>query len=154
MSFLPEDDLKAKISLNLAPMIDFLFLMLIFFASLAVSRIMTLDTEIQLAKVKGEDRKISERVTSPQKAISLSISQEGKYNWITPSQTFEIATAEEIAQQLQLQHRQGQIAQDKSKTEIFVRIDRNAKWQTIISLLTAVRQSGFSIYALYEPEIA
>ena len=51
MSFLSEEELKGKEGINLAPMIDFLFLMLVFFASLAISRVTTRDTDIDLVEI-------------------------------------------------------------------------------------------------------
>ena len=153
MSFLPEEDLKARISLNLAPMIDFLFLMLVFFASLAISRVMTLDTDIDLAKVKNEtagDRRQRSAVV-PRKIISLSISSEGEYRWLAQVRDYEIASAEGVALELQQQYDQGLLPGDKTLTQVFVKIDRNARWQPIIDLLFAVRNAGFQIFPLFEP---
>ncbi len=156
MSFLPEEDLKARVSLNLAPMIDFLFLMLVFFASLAISRVMTLDTEIDLAKVQSvaspDQRKRSEE-QRPQKVVSLSISQGGEYRWIAQARDYEISSAEGVARELQLQHQRGLLPRDKSRTQVFVKIDRNAKWQAIVDLLFWVRRAGFQIFPLYEPAV-
>ena len=45
MSLVPEEKLKPNLTINLAPMIDFLFLMLAFFATLAVTRVTLFDTK-------------------------------------------------------------------------------------------------------------
>lgn len=156
MSFLPEEDLKARISLNLAPMIDFLFLMLVFFASLAISRVMTLDTEIHLAKVQAEvpeGRSDKNKSDLPQKVVSLSISANGEYRWITQVRDYEIPTPAGVAQELLSQYEQGQLPRDKGRTQVFVKIDQNARWQPIVDLLFAVRQAGFQIFPLYEPDL-
>lgn len=157
MSFLPEEDLKARISLNLAPMIDFLFLMLVFFASLAISRVMTLDTEIQLAKLQPEvpqqSRHRKER-DLPQKVVSLSIAANGQYRWITQVRDYEISTPAGVVQELQSQYQQGQLPRDKRRTQVFVKIDREARWQPIVDLIFAVRRAGFQIFPLYEPDLA
>ncbi len=152
MSFLPEEDLKARVSLNLAPMIDFLFLMLVFFASLAISRVMTLDTDIDLATVQsGASIGREPGASRPNQVISLSISSDGKYNWISQNRPLPMSSADEVIRSLQQKHRHGQFPEDKSKTEVFVRIDQNARWQPIITLLSAVKRSGFPIHALYQP---
>ena len=77
MSFIPDDELKGRISLNLAPMIDFLFLMSMFFATLAVTRITTKDTDIQLVEVKPDTTSTtSGQDTSDYKIINISINAE------------------------------------------------------------------------------
>lgn len=137
-------------------MIDFLFLMLVFFASLAISRVMTLDTEIDLAKVQsedGSDRRQSPQECTPQKVVSLSISQNGEYRWLAQVRDYEIPSAEGVARELQLQHQRGLLPKDKARTQVFVKIDRNAKWQSIVDLLFWVRRAGFQIYPLYEPTL-
>lgn len=152
MSFLPEEDLKARVSLNLAPMIDFLFLMLVFFASLAISRVMTLETDVDLATVQsGASLGRESGASRPKQVISLSISSDGKYSWISQNQPLPMSSADEVIRNLQQKHRHGQSPEDRSKTEVFVKIDQNTRWQPIITLLSAVKRSGFPIYALYQP---
>ena len=50
----PEEKLKPKLSINLAPMIDFLFLMLAFFATLAITRATLFDTKLDLVQLEKE----------------------------------------------------------------------------------------------------
>ncbi|MBU6447197.1 MAG: hypothetical protein KGQ49_07350, partial [Verrucomicrobia bacterium] len=54
MELVPHDELKHTQSFNFAPMIDFLFLMLSLFATLAISRAALYDAEIELAQLKPE----------------------------------------------------------------------------------------------------
>ena len=51
MELIPHDELKPAQSFNFAPMIDFLFLMLALFASLAVSRAALYDAEVDLVQL-------------------------------------------------------------------------------------------------------
>ena len=54
MDLIPHDELKPSHNFNFAPMIDFLFLMLALFATLAVSRAALYDSEIELVGLKEE----------------------------------------------------------------------------------------------------
>ena len=72
MGFIPDDEIKGKGTINLAPMIDFLFLMLVFFASLAISRVTTKDTEIDLVKLKPENRASLTKTSDEFKIINIT----------------------------------------------------------------------------------
>ena len=83
MNFIPEEKIKPNLSINLAPMIDFLFLMLAFFATLAISRATIVDSRVDLVNVKEQK---SNHITSNQNnnsQVNLSVSNKGDYKWIT-----------------------------------------------------------------------
>ena len=154
MTFLPEEDLKAKVSLNLAPMIDFLFLMLVFFAFTAVSRAAVRDTRIDLVKIypNTSDSTENQESSSPQlKIINLTLNDKGEYNWVTDMRDHKMLDANIVAQELQLQHQKGLLPKDKALTQVLVKIDRNATWEPILQLIFAVRDAGFEVYPVYLP---
>lgn len=148
---IPEEELKPNLSFNFAPMIDFLFLMLALFATLAISRATIYDTSINLVKLSPE-------VEGPLKLekqniyqINLSIGENGKYKWITEMQSYPMQTLTQIQKELLRQHQSGVLPKDKSKTEILLHIDRNASWDPIAKLIFAVRELGFEAHPIYEP---
>lgn len=151
MSFIPEDDLKGRVALNLAPMIDFLFLMLIFFATLAVTRATTKDTEIELVEVKPETAASAIASDTDYKIINLNIDAEGKYKWITEIHDYPMATAEDIGIELNSQYEKGLLPEDKEKTQVLVKIDKKAEWEPILKAIFAVRDAGFQVRPVYEP---
>ncbi len=150
MSFIPEEELKECTGLTLAPMIDFLFLMLAVFASLAVSRIVIRDTEIELVRSKVES--IS-HLTDPRdyKLIHITISEEGSYKWVTEIRDYPMETPEAIAKELVQQYQRGLLPEDKLKTQILMKIDRQARWEPILQAMLAIREAGFEVRPVYEP---
>lgn len=100
MSFIPDDELKGRISLNLAPMIDFLFLLLMFFATLAVTRITTKDTEIKLVEIKPETASLATKGDADLKVVHITINAEGKYKWVTEVKDYPMNSSDEIKKEL------------------------------------------------------
>jgi biopolymer transport protein ExbD len=151
MSFIPDDDFKGRVALNLAPMIDFLFLMLIFFATLAVTRATTKDTEIDLVEIKPETKAGAAIADSDFKIITLNIGPEGKYKWVTEIHDYPMETADDIQRELQTQYEKGQLPEDKLKTQILLKIDKQAQWEPILRAIFAIRDAGFEVRPVYEP---
>jgi biopolymer transport protein ExbD len=152
MSFIPDDELKGRLSLNLAPMIDFLFLLLMFFATLAVTRITTKDTDIQLVEIKSDTTPTTTGKDSDFKIINISINAEGHYKWTTEIKDYAMATSEDINHELNLQYEKGLLPQDKLQTQVMLKIDKNATWQPILKAIFAIRDAGFEVRPVYEPE--
>ena len=151
MSFVPEDDFKGRIALNLAPMIDFLFLMLMFFATLAVTRATTKDTNIELVEIKPETKASAFASDSDLKIINLNIDERGQYKWVTEIHDYPMAKAEEIGNELRTQYEKGQLPEDKTKTQILLKIDKRAQWEPILQAIFAIREEGFDVRPVYEP---
>lgn len=151
MSYVPEKDLQEGGGLTLAPMIDFLFLLLAMFASLAVTRVALKDTDIEL--VKSKTTLPSSNIAAQEyKIITIGISEEGKYKWVTEVRDHTMESAGEIAQELLKQYQRGLLPEDKLKTQILLRIDKNAHWEPILQVLLAVRDAGFEVRPVYEPD--
>lgn len=150
MTFIPLDELKEREGMTFAPMIDFLFLMLAFFASLAVTRVAIKDTDINLVKTKSElPATISAR---DYKLIHISVMENGHYKWVTEIRDHPMNTAKEIAAELSRHYQKGLLPEDKAKTKILLRIDKKARWEAVLTALIAIRETGFDARPLYEPE--
>lgn len=153
MSFIPEEEYKAKLSMTFAPpMIDFLFLMLAFFACLAASRITTRDTDIHLVKLKPEENAYLTNAELGYKIINISINEKGEYKWITETKDYRLDSVEAIAHELNTQYAKGLLPQNKLKTQVLLKIDKHAQWQPILQAIFAVRDAGFEVRPVYEPE--
>jgi len=152
MSFTPEEELKGSTSPNLAPMIDFLFLMLMFFACLAISRVTTKDTDIDLVEAKtGTEATIAD-ATTDLKIINISITEEGKYKWVTEIRDYMMSTPEAIGEELITQYQKGILPEDRIKTQVLLKIDKNATWEPILKAIFAIRDAGFEVHPVYLPE--
>lgn len=153
MDLIPDDELKPKTTFNFAPMIDFLFLMLSLFATLAISRATLFDTDLNLVQLKPENdqQPIFQNQTEIHN-INLSISDKGQYRWITEFQTYPMDNLEAVQKELNRQYDLGLFPKDKSKTEVLLHIDKDAAWDPIAKLLFAIREAGFNAYPVYEPK--
>ena len=150
MDLIPHEDLKPTTGFNFAPMIDFLFLMLALFATLAISRTALYDSEIHLASLKPNPRDTHIKPTLKTQQINLTISGQGTYKWITEFQEHPMENIQEIQQELSRQYQIGVLSQDKEKTEVLLHIDQNAPWKKVADLIFAVKELGFSVHPVYE----
>ncbi|OGN55325.1 MAG: hypothetical protein A3D96_03490 [Chlamydiae bacterium RIFCSPHIGHO2_12_FULL_44_59] len=148
MDLVPHDELKPANGFNFAPMIDFLFLMLALFATLAVSRAALYDAEVELVELKPEKGAASLR-SQERHHIHISISADGGFKWLTEFQEYPMKTIAEIQQELARQYQLGALAEDKSKTEVLLHIDKQAPWGPIASLIFGIREIGFSVRPVY-----
>jgi len=152
MSLVPEEELKRQGSFNLAPMVDFLFLVVAIFAILAVTRTVLYDSEVEL--VRAEQPLEKEKPSSPEDCyyVDLGVTRDGKYKWLTESQDYVIPDPLTIKTELRKQQLNGLLPQDKERTKVLLHIDKGAEWESIASLILAVREAGYTIHPLYEIE--
>jgi biopolymer transport protein ExbD len=150
MSLVPEEKLKPTSTINLAPMIDFLFLMLAFFATLAVTRATLFDTQLDLVKLqKDVDAKmISSKNEITQ--INLSVSKDGSYKWMTEIQDYPMENIGKIQNELFHHYNIGLLPKDKNQTQILLHIDKNASWEPIAQLIFAIKETGFNALPIYK----
>ena len=152
MSFIPEDKLKSGSHFNMAPMIDFLFLMLAFFATLAISRASLYDTKLNLVQLKAENGSVPLKRGDDSHQINLSITNTGEYRWITEIQTYPMESIQRIKKELLYQHSIGLLPKDKTQTQVLLHIDKKASWDPVAKLIFAIREEGFEAFPVYEPE--
>jgi biopolymer transport protein ExbD len=151
LELIPHDELKPAQNFNFAPMIDFLFLMLALFATLAVSRAALYDAEVELVELKPEKGAASLRAKEIQQ-INLSITSAGGYKWLTEFQEYSMETVQAIQEELARQYQMGALPEDKTKTEVLLHIDRKAPWDPIAKAIFAIREVGFNARPVYDAE--
>jgi biopolymer transport protein ExbD len=151
MSLIPEDKLKTSSKINLTPMIDFLFLMLAFFATLAVTRSTLFDTNLDLVhlQTQSSDKQV---LPSTNQQINISVSKDGGYKWKTDIHDYSMENTNSIQKELIYQQKIGLIPNDTTKTEILLHIDKNAPWEPIAKLIYSIREVGFNALPVYEPK--
>ena len=132
-------------------MIDFLFLMLALFATLAVSRAALYDTAVELVELKPEKGSASLRAKEIQQ-INLSITSAGGYKWLTEFQEYSMETVQAIQEELARQYQMGALPEDKTKTEVLLHIDRKAPWDPIAKAIFGIREVGFNARPVYDAE--
>ena len=151
MELIPHDELKPAHTMNFAPMIDFLFLMLALFATLAVSRATLYDSEVQLVELKPEAGASSLRAKEETQQVNLSISAMGTFKWLTEFQEYPMETVQATQEELARQYKIGALPQDKTKTEVLLHIDARAPWEPIAKAIFGIRELGFNAHPVYEP---
>ncbi|VHO02683.1 biopolymer transporter ExbD [Candidatus Rhabdochlamydia sp. T3358] len=149
MSLIPEEELKRYNHLNLAPMIDFLFLIVAVFAVIAVTRASLFDREISLVKVQT---KTDVSIPQDRYTVHLSINNKGEYKWITEFNEYLISCPLDVQLELKKQQELGLLPKDTLKTQVLLHIDKQAMWEPIVQLIFAVKQAGFQIHPVYESE--
>jgi len=152
MSFIPDEIKKPKLGLNLAPMIDFVFLMLAFFASLTITKVTLKDTGISLVKVGATTELTKPEEEKIEKIISISITKEGGYKWLTEYHELFIKDAEQIGLELARQYEVGALPKEKEKTQVLLQIDQEAKWNAISQVIFSIRDQGFEVHPIYQPD--
>jgi biopolymer transport protein ExbD len=151
MSLIPEEEFKRSSSINLAPMVDFLFLVIAVFATMAITRAALYDSEVKLVKITPEKEVSSAAVEKPS-LVNISITEDGKYKWLTEVNEFLMENPTSIKKELLKQQQLGLIPSDASQTKVLLHIDRNAKWEPVAQAIFTIREAGFSIHPVYEPE--
>ena len=150
MELIPHDDLKIGQNFNFTPMIDFLFLMLSLFATLAISRAKLFDSEVSLVALPPTEKSSSLQAPNIQQ-IDISISASGDYKWLTEYNEYPMVDIVAIQQELIRQYELGVLPQNKNQTEVRLHIDQKAPWKPIAEAIFAVRELGFKAHPVYEP---
>ncbi len=153
MSIIPEEEFQQKPSLNLAPMVDFLFLVVAVFAVLAVTRTAISDFDINLAAVSHEQKEDTKAFGKEQQYIvNLSINEKGQYKWISDTREYVMDNLETIQKELIKQQELGILPNDKQNVKILLHIDKNAHWEPIAQAIFAVKEMGYHINPVYTQE--
>ena len=150
MSIIPDEELKGFCSLNLAPMVDFLFLVVAVFATLAATKAALYDSEVQLVKVLPASERSPLPGQNDYYIVNLSVNETGNYKWITEFNEYIIDGVSGIQKELKKQQDLGLLPKEKEKTKVLLHIDKAAKWEPISRVIFGVRESGFEIHPVYD----
>jgi biopolymer transport protein ExbD len=151
LDLIPDEKLKAPPSFSPAPMLDFFFLMLAFFATLAVTRITLFDTKLDLVQLSKEPNASQVYPTNESIHVNISITDGGDYRWITDIHDYPMETPERIQKELLYQYSIGVLPSEKAKTQVLLHVDKKAPWEKIAKLIFAVREVGFEAHPVYQP---
>lgn len=152
MSIIPDEEIKGFGSLNLAPMVDFLFLVVAVFATLAVTKAALYDSEVELVKVLPASEHSPFIGQNDYYIINLSVNADGDYKWITEFNEYLIDGVKGVECELKKQQELGLLPKEKEKTKVLLHIDKEAKWEPIAQMIFSVKQAGFEIHPVYDFE--
>jgi biopolymer transport protein ExbD len=149
MSIVP-DDLHRSGSMNFAPMIDFLFLMVIAFAFLSVSRFSLYDDRVKLARVPLEqEESLATRAIDPC-LVHIAITEGGEYKWLTETKEFLVQGVENICKEILQQQQMETLPKDAAEIKILLHIDKNAKWDFVAQTIFFMQKAGFIVHPVYQ----
>ena len=151
MNLVPDEELLGKSSFNLAPMVDFLFLIVAVFATLAVTRSTLFDSEVNLARVGQTDRNTQTK-PGDYTLVNLAVTASGQYKWITEFHEYLMENLTSIEQELVKQEQLGLLPRDHHKTKVLLHVDKKAEWDPVIQLIFTLKQHVFQISPVYEME--
>ena len=151
-SIIPQEELQVRRGLNLAPMVDFLFLILATFAVMAVTRTALYDSDINLVKMDTQVPPPSMAESKPGYTVLLSINDQGQYKWVTEFNEFLLDGVNAVKYELIKQQELGLLPQEREKTKVLLHIDKNANWESIAKVIFAIKEIGFQISPVYCPE--
>lgn len=151
MSLIPEEELKRQGSFNLAPMVDFLFLILAVFATMAITRAALFDTEVDLVKLKPESSEANSPAYNQTFIVNVSVTSDGRYKWITEVNEFLLDDAVAIQKELHKQQMSGLLPPEKGQVKVLLHIDKDARWEPIVQAIFSVKEAGFQVNPVYEP---
>lgn len=153
-SIIPDEEIRRESYVNLAPMVDFLFLVLAVFATLAVTRAALYDKEVNLVKITPSKEEINSAGHNEFYTVILSVTGDGQYKWITEFNEYVMNSIPSIQEELVKQQDLGLLPKEKEKIKVLLLIDKTAKWEPIAQLIFSVKQAGYQIHPVYEPDDA
>jgi biopolymer transport protein ExbD len=150
MNLIPDDELRRQGGQNLAPMVDFLFLVIAVFAVLAVTRTALYDNDLNLVKVHTDTDASPLQAYNDFYTVHLSVTKTGEYKWIAENREFLMDSVPQVCYELSKQQELGLLPHEKDKTKVLLHIDKEAEWEPIAQLIFGVRGAGFQIHPVYE----
>lgn len=151
MSLVPEEESKRQGVMNLAPMVDFLFLILAVFATMAITRAALFDTEVSLVKLRPEKEAATTAAYNQTYIVNIGVTVDGRYKWITEINEFPIENPLAIKKELYKQQDLGLLPKEAEQIRVLLHVDKDARWEPIAQAIFAVREAGFQINPVYEP---
>jgi biopolymer transport protein ExbD len=152
MSLIPSEEFKRSSAINFAPMVDFLFLVVAVFATMAITRAVLYDTEINLVKIKQVKEGSAVPGADLPYQINISVTGDGKYKWLTEVNEFLMENPETIKKELLKQQQLGLISTDPSQTKVLLHIDSETRWEPIAKAVFVLKEAGFPIHPVYDPQ--
>jgi len=151
MSLIPEEEYRREGLVNLAPMVDFLFLILAVFATMAVTRAALFDTEVSLVRLKPEKEASSSTAYNQSFVVNVGVTEDGRYKWITEVTEFAVDGPLGIKKELYKQQDLGLLPKEAEQIRVLLHIDKDAHWEPIAQAVFAIREAGFEVNPVYEP---
>lgn len=150
MKMIPDEELKTFEKVQWAPMVDFLFIVIIVFATIAITRNVVTDRELRLASALKKDQHAEKMPSNTSQIVNLSINHKGEYKWLSESKEIYFESAKQVGERLLALKNQHELPAQAKQVKILLHIDKTAPWQPIADVIFAVRESGYDVHPVYQ----
>ena len=150
IKLIPDEEVKRFEKVQWAPMVDFLFIIIIVFATVAITRTTLHDTDVSLVRLLSEKENVTAPARKSHHVINLSVSSAGKYRLISETSDILLDTAKALRSKLLEQQQQGILPQQHHQVKVLLHIDKKAPWQPIAEVIFAMREAGFAVNPVYQ----
>lgn len=150
MRFIKKEFMESRGGINLAPMVDFLFLVVAIFAVIAVTRTSIFDSQIHLAEINDTSEYHPLDTNREMYTVNISLSKEGKLKWLTESEDLAFGSPAEVSFQLDKMVDEGSLPEKREETRVLLHIDKEAQWDPIVNLVQTLNQAGYSPHPVYQ----
>jgi biopolymer transport protein ExbD len=110
------------------------------------------DTDVNLVKINALKQGNAVPSSLDAYVINLSVTDQGEYRWVTEFNEYVIKDVSSIKKEIFKQQELGLLPKDKQLTKVLLHIDKKAEWDPIAQLIFAIRDAGFQIHPVYEPD--
>ena len=149
MELIPHDELKPSQNFNFAPMIDFLFLMLALFATLAISKATLFDQKVELVENSTPSEPKKSTKEPNEHHLHVSIREDGSYIWLTEFGEYPMKDVKAIQDELMHQYQLGVLPKEKDQTQILLHVDKKAPWESVLGFILGTSEIGFQARPVY-----
>ena len=147
---IPDDQLKQFEKVQWAPMVDFLFIVVIVFATIAITRNVVQDSALQLVRALPEKESTTAPHHKSSHLVNLSINHLGKYKWLSENGEIFLDNAKAVGTTIASLKKQGVLPAQPHQVKILLHIDKSAPWQPIADVIFAVCEAGYDIHPVYQ----
>ena len=150
MGLIPEEELKGRFSLNLAPMVDFLYVVIVIFAILIVTKSPLFEEQIKLVKMTGQAERLQPNATPTQAVMHIAVHANGTYGWQVGERKESFSQVEELEKRLIELKNRGDLPLPNPETKVLLHIDKQAQWKRIAAAIFGIKKIGYQIHPVFE----
>lgn len=149
MSLIPEEELKKQQGLNLAPMVDFLFLIIAVLACMALTHAFLFDSDLKLAQINESAAHNSP--TDPKGILHLSLDSQGSCRWLLESALPQPTELSRLSEDVMTFRTLG-LFPSSGEVKIFLHIDQHVEWGQAVNAILTARQTGLAVHPVFESQ--
>ncbi len=150
MSLIPDEELNCQRGMNLAPMVDFLFLIIAILSTMVLTKAFLFDSNLEMAKVQTSQELAQN--TDPRGLLHLALDPSGNCRWLLENAAPKATELTHLSEDVQAFQKLG-LFPSSDNVKIFLHIDSHTEWGTAINAILAARETGYSVHPVFEKKL-